>query len=453
MLAALAALCCGAAAPLGAEDEIVAQAFETTLSAAELEDVLALRRAAGEEGRGSLRHLAESRLLEKLGRENGLMFSEKDLEQRAAEFDRQIKASGDAEGLAGHLKRARLSRAEFLRYLALAQVHETLTRRALGLSDTAAVTPDQQRLWMEEELGKRSFQAFAPPWKDGIAARADDFTISSAEFLAYMRKHLPAEMLREDCYQLLLAKRMLARMPDVAPERLQRAYEEEIQRRRDEAGADPRNKGVGLDQILSAQGIQVARLAEDPAVRISALSKLWVERAYDAATLKRVYQDERELFDGHYGPAHEVTLLFLRAARLKNEFNPRTFEEAEAELRGLMVGVRTRQELQQLAKQRSEDADSRAAGGELGWVSPLSPKIPREIRALVTERLALPDGQAAGLAGPLRLSTGACLLWIGRRRPAPSWDVMSAYVKAELRRRFVEDVLPRSALSTVYEEP
>jgi len=66
-------------------------------------------------------------------------------------------------------------------------------------------------------------------------------------------------------------------------------------------------------------------------------------------------------------------------------------------------------------------------------------------------RLALPEAQAGGLVGPLRLANGSCLLWVGRRRPKPSWDVMSAYVRAELRRRFVEDVLPRAAVVTVFE--
>jgi len=37
-------------------------------------------------------------------------------------------------------------------------------------------------------------------------------------------------------------------------------------------------------------------------------------------------------------------------------------------------------------------------------------------------------------------------LWFGLRRPAPAWETMAHHVRTELRRRFVDEVLPRSAL-------
>jgi len=132
-------------------------------------------------------------------------------------------------------------------------------------------------------------------------------------------------------------------MPDLAPEKLEKAVQEEVQRRRDEARLDPNNKGVPLDQLLGAQGILVERIGDDPAVRISALSKLWVERSYGAEDLKQMYETERELFDGLFGPAQEVALLFLRAAKYKNDLNPRTYEEAEKELAAFAQRARSRE--------------------------------------------------------------------------------------------------------------
>ena len=51
-----------------------------------------------------------------------------------------------------------------------------------------------------------------------------------------------------------------------------------------------------------------------------------------------------------------------------------------------------------------------------------------------------------GSLGPIRLDTGVALLWISAERESPSWEVMSEHVHAELRRRFVERVLPGDAV-------
>ena len=88
--------------------------------------------------------------------------------------------------------------------------------------------------------------------------------------------------------------------------------------------------------------------------------------------------------------------------------------------------------------------------------------VPPEIRSEITRVLGTqgaasgPSGGAGGegsLVGPLRVSNGCVLLWFGSRRPAPSWDAMAANVQRELRRRFADEVLPKSALSTVFESP
>jgi len=89
-----------------------------------------IRRAGGEEGRAALRHLAKSKLLDKLGRESGLLLSDADLERRTSDADAEARKGGSPDGLAGHLKRARLTREQFKHFLWLAYVQETLTRRA-----------------------------------------------------------------------------------------------------------------------------------------------------------------------------------------------------------------------------------------------------------------------------------------------------------------------------------
>lgn len=438
--------------PTGADDEIVARAFDSTLTWKELDVLLVSRRAMSKEGREGLQHLAETKLLEKLGTANGISAPEEKIDAQVKEFESQSLQSGEPGGLEAFLRKARLTREEFRRFLRLAYVQETMTRRALGLKDSDKVTGEQQKLWIQDALAARSFEQLTPPWKDDVVARCAEFTISRDEFLHYLRMHLPTESIGEDCYQMLLMKRMRARMPDLAPEKLAKALQEEIQRRRDETKNDPRYKGIPYESLLSSQGILIDKLEDDPMIQIASLAKLWVDRSYDNASLQRTYKDEREYFDGAFGPAVETYMCFLRGAGFKNELNPRSFAEAEKALADMKSKIRTLEEFKANAKEKTEDAQTKEAMGALGYLTPMTPKLPPELRGEVSKAISTPSSASAegSMVGPVRLANGCVLLWFGSRRPAPSWDVMSGHVHRELRRRFVDEVLPRTALITAF---
>lgn len=428
--------------------DVAARGKDTTITWGELDALLVARRARSSEGREALRHLAEVKLLDVLGSETGLAATDAQVEAQIAELERQLASSGASGGLPTMLREKRVTLLEFKRLLKLAAVQETLTKRALGLADADKVTGEQQKLWMDDALLQRKYEEFNPPWKDGVVAHCAAFTILEREFLDYLRLRLSEETLREDCWQLLAAKRMRERMPDLAPERLQKAVLDELQRRRDETQRDPRYKGATWESLLATQGILFERMEQDPGVQIAALSKIWVERSYDDASLQRVYKDERELFDGAYGAAVDTSMIFLRAGAFKNEYNPRLFAEAEKTLADLRGRIRHLEEFQKLAKELSEDPTSRESSGSLGYVTARSPKIPPEILNEVSKALSRPSSASAAesMSGPLRVANGAVLLWFGLRRPAPNWEAMSMHVRSEMRRRFVEDVLPKTSV-------
>jgi len=442
--------------PTYADDEVAASAGDTQIRWKDLDPVLASRRMLSEDGRDALKHLAQSMVLDRLAKEHGIVVSEAVVDARWKTLDEQVRASGDAQGIAGMMKKVRLSPEEFRRFLRLSFVQETLTRRALGLGEGAEVKGEQQELWMDEAMSARQYTELPPPWSDGIVARGSDFEITLADGVRNLRRRLPAKDLKEDCYQLLLIRRIRLRMPDLAVEKLDRAIDDEIRRRRDEAAADPKNAGISWERRLAAQGYVVDTIRQDPAIRVAALSRLWVDRSSGPEGLKRTYEAEREHFDGLYGAAIDASVLFLRGARFKNDLNPRTFDEVEGDLRKLAREIRTADDFQRLARERSEDAGTREGGGALGWVGSGSERVPPEIRAEVHKALGQPTPGGAGhdpavsLVGPMRLSTGSALLWLGERRPAPTWDTMSAHVHRELRKRFLDEVLPRTSLVTAF---
>lgn len=433
------------------DEAVAAHAPGIELKWKELDELLLARHGLSQAGREALRHLAETRLVEVAAREQGLVIDDAAVEARYRELESKWKSSGQTTPFEKTIQAARLSEAEFRYFLRTGMLQEELTRRALGLKSPAELQPDQMRLWVQEAFTDRQYDELPAPWSDGVVARATGLVIRREDFARYLRRRLEPDELRSDCYQLLLYRRVRARLPDVAQTKIDEYVQQELDRRRREALANPRNKGLSFEKLMAAQGILMESLPRDPGVLVSALSKLWVDRAYDAEALKRSYQDERPFYDDQFGEAIQVWMYFLRAAQFTNPLNPRTFSEAERELATLAASLKSLDEFQKAARKSSEDAATREGGGELGWITAATARIPPEIKNEVKKRLAGPPTPAQiageGLLGPLRTSTGSVLLWLGPRRPAPTWEVMAGYVQRELRQRFLEEALPRASVT------
>ncbi len=95
------------------------------------------------------------------------------------------------------------------------------------------------------------------------------------------------------------------------------------------------------------------------------------------------------------------------------------------------------------------DALTREQGGEMGWVTRGLASVPEAIRARAFRALTEAKGPVHGtILGPVRMQGACLLLCLGERRPAPSWETMSRNVHGELRRRFLDGVVPKSSVAT-----
>jgi parvulin-like peptidyl-prolyl isomerase len=418
-----------------------AAALDSTLSFGELEELWMNRRAMTKDGRDALQHLVRTRLLDRLAQESRLVVTSEQVQARARAIEKQLIENQVAKSLEQYLREQKVEPAVFREHLRLALVQETLSRRALGIPEGTDVPAEQQEMWLDQIVAQRGTDLPVPPWKDGVAARCGDLVVTGREFLEHLRWLLSADDVRDDCYQLLLVKRMRARMPDLAPEALAKAVEVELERRRAEVAADPKYKGLSYDQLLSSQGVSPSFIPQDPAVLAAALARVWVDRTNGPDGLRAAYEQSREWYDGHFGAAIEARAIFMRAAVLPNQIVPRTFETAEVELNKLAAQVKTEEDFGKLARKHTEDAGTRDLDGRLGAVTSGDERVPQEIRDALFSASLAPDKPP--LLGPLRLPSGCVLLWVGAKTPAPSWDEMSSRVHNELRRRFIETVLPR----------
>ncbi len=443
-----------------APDEIAARGKGSILSFDELDTVLLLRHARSETGKGALRHLLEAGILEVLAKESSLTISDELVEKRWQEIDAEIRSSGQASGLAGYLAQSKVDVDEFRAHLRPSLVHEVLARRGLGIPESRPISPEQLQNWLNSTLAQRELTQEPAPWKDGVVARCAGLVITIDELLAQLRKDVTDDDLTTLCYQTLLAKRIAERMPDLTPETKTAALDREIQRRREKAAANPRYKGIPFEQILGAQGVDVTKLHLDPAIRVSAWAHLWVDRKYDEAGLRASYQEDRDRYDQQFGEAIETWVHFIRAAEFKNDLNPRDFEGAMREATRLAENISSLPQFQYEIRRSSEDRATREKEGFWGWITQGTAAVDEAARQEIFDALrsgrydpsAPADDEKARLLGPIRGTNGVLLLWLGGRRPAPTWDEMKIRVHSELRRRFLDEVLPKKAVRTWRDE-
>lgn len=430
-----------------------AVAGDQTLTYEELDELLLLRHGVSPDGRAALRQLLELKLIDHLARVDGVRISNQELSRKWSAIDREVRDTGVKGGLDEYLEEQGVTPETFREVLRKGLLHEKLTRQALQLGPDDPLGPEQQKVWLTSVLSARPYVEYPHPWSIGIVATSGELEVSCSEFAEHLRTMLGNEELIDACYQLLLIKHLRRRMPDLADSALDESIEQEVDRRRMLAEADPRFQGAKYEQLLQAKGLSIEGLRRDASTRVAALAYLWIDRTHDADSLRVVYEAERELFDGLYGEGLDVYVLALNAARFKNDLNPRTFEEAEAELEELRGQMKGLDDFKRLAALHSEDPSTRDRGGRIGVVTRGAVNIPQPLRTAAFEALEQAgnekrDELAGTILGPIRIQGAVTLLYLGKRRPAPSWEAMANYVHREMRRRFLEEVLPRASLAT-----
>lgn len=432
--------------------ELAAEAPSVKVTFEELDELLLARHGRSPLGKETLGSLVQLRVVEHLAAEGGVEVSQAELNARWRALDEQVRMSGQYSDLDAYLQDQGVSRTTFKEHLELALLHEKLARAGLGLGPEDALSGEQQEAWLRARIGEFELEEGTWPWIEAPVVRAGPVVIDRNDFAAYLRQNLPDDELRDACYEMLLVQRMEARMPDLSAETYGSLVEAEITRRRTELESSGRFGDATYEQLLDAQGLSLEVVRMDPAVRTAALAHGFIDRAHDEDALRSTYAEERVYFDSLHGAGWQVSIISLNAASVPNELVKRTFEEAEQELEQLRDRAGEAKAFAILAEQVSEDKTTRERKGYFGVVTRESKIIPPGLRDAVwavVDQVAEQDGRSpeGQLVGPLRLGGSVILGRIGAERPAPTWEEMRAHVHRELRRRLLQELLPRGSAS------
>lgn len=436
--------------PAALDESCAAATSDVCTSFAEYDRVVLERYAMSQDGRAVLKHLISARMVEELAREQKLEVSEAEVEERYAELDRKVRASGSPGGIADQIRRNRLEPAFFKRMLRLSIAQERLAREALALPADRAVSGEQQEMWMEQVIEARGLEAPPPPWEASVAS-CGPVVITPAEYAEALRRELPLDGLRETCYQLVLLARLerglaAAHTPQAE---IEAAIQRELARREQEVATNPRYKGVSFAELSKAQGMDPARLGFDPAVRIAAMATLWIDRERGEDGLRAEYESRRAHYEGLFGEGVELRLMYLSSGRFPSDPQKNGVQQAQAELERISRGIASEEQFAEKAALANEDEALRKARGELGVSARNDPRLSSELRAAIWREVDAQPTGAPRLVGPFELPAGAAVAWIGAKRPSPDWEGgMRAHVHRELRRTLIEELLPPGTLRT-----
>ncbi|MDE0905309.1 MAG: peptidylprolyl isomerase [Planctomycetota bacterium] len=429
--------------------ELAAIGPDCQLTFEELDGLLLARHGNSPVGQETLQGLAQLVLVEKLAEEAGIIASRAELNVKWRALEEQIISSGTAASLDEYLKQQGIKRKVFQRHLRLSILHEHLARAGLGLGPDDPLSGEQQSRWLEGVVGSLEQVKGEYPWDAGIVLTIGPHIISRQTFGEYLRGSVPNDQLRAACYELLLAERIAARLPDLAEDTIELAVTAEIDRRRKATESNTTFQGVAYEQLLQAQGLSLVTVRRDPAIRAAAMARIFVDRTHGDAELRAIYEEERTLFDTLYGEGHAISVLVLGAVRYANELNPRTYEAAESEIEAMKERIEGPKDFARLVGLHSDEPASKERKGFLGVITRGSHLVPETVREALWKHIDAESESSEGdLLGPFRLQAGVLLLQIGAHRPLPTWEEMSAHVHQELRRRLVNDALPTAAVSS-----
>ena len=446
-----------------AEIKLAARYEKAFVTYRELDALILSRFAQSKLGRETRLFMLKLRVVDSIGRELGVQASPAEVNAMRDEFEASLIAAEQAKDLDSYLKYNGVSKKEFIESLRVAVLQAKLARIDLGIPPDDPVSGEQQEMWIEAQISERGLEELPAPWQEGVVLRNGDVEIQRDEFIEFLRGRLDPADIYKGLLEILRVKLMKDRMPDLDPQALERAIDEEIQNRRREVQSDPRYKGIPYEQLLESQGILFDSWHRDPNVQTAALARLWVRRKYKQEDmLREVYENERQYFDGLYGEAIEASVFFLRASSEPNELIPRTYSEAEELLAKIAKELEkaanegsTKAAFEARVDLMSENPASRKRKGYLGWITREGSSGPNPARAAIFEaydsgawRPADPENSITRLVGPVRTSEGVLLLWLGDRRPAPTWNSMVVYVHKELRQRFIDEVLDERHVQT-----
>ena len=445
---ATAALCWIAATPAPQGENIVARfrlpgGKAAAVTRSQLAREVGERHRRGEHGQEALQVLVDRELVAIEARDAGIEPTDADVTACIDGIEAQLRTAGAT--LADFLVAKRMDRAQFEQKFVRFQVaHQRLVMKALDLRDPAEVTPELQRLWLEEARGRHRVVVDEAVLSPAIVAQVDARRFDLADLGAEILPNVPLEERNKMVRRIVLRELLQHRADEAGLRVTEEDTRAEIAERRKKIESDPRYGGIRYDDwLLSTQGMTVDELARSPQlVATVQLERLAARKHPPAALAERLREDRAAVLRDH-GEKRAISIVLLRGVEEPNAIVKRTFDQAREEALRVRSLIDEGQSFLRVAQIHSEDPYSKVRGGDLGLFARGTDEIPD---AVLESAFSLPVLQ---VSEPIRVPLGYCLVRVSKVVPAPDDAGLLEALREDLAQRDLADMLDAAAIEVI----
>lgn len=353
--------------------------------------------------------LVDAALTRKAALAKGLMPTDAEVRQFWAELQSQLRAAGQKPEEIAAVRNT--SEADWLAYLAVQMAQERLVRAELGLPADEKVSGDMLRLWQQEVRGKAKVVTDPDLLPLGVAAEIDGQTVPMIELGLLLLRTSDDNERDRFIHQVVYLQSIEALAKQHGIEATAKDLDLAVAQRAADAARDPRFRGLSLEQLLKSQGMTITGLKQSRVFRANKvlLQQLTRKLHPDEALRAELQQDRQAVLDV-VGPRRRIGMIFVRALDEPNALVPLDFPAALQKLAAVRERLQ-KERFDTIAKIESQEPASKARGGDCGWHTRKSDKLPELV---LSTAFALAEGE---VSEPIRDRDGCFLVKVTAVEP------------------------------------
>jgi parvulin-like peptidyl-prolyl isomerase len=399
---------------------------------------MAFRQRRQDLGRQACEVLVDAALVRQAATAKQLLPNEAEVRSYWQSLQAELRAAGQRPEEIAAVRNT--DEAELLEFLSLQLAQERLVRAELRLQADAKVSGDLQRLWVQEQRQRSKIITDPDELPAATAAMVDGKPIAMIDLgLMLLRTADDSErqrFIQQVVYLQCLEAAGRKHGVEAGPADLATALANMAK----EAQGDPRYRGLSFERLLETQGLTPTSLLQSRVFRAKVLLAKLGERLFSAAEFAAARERDAQALLDTAGPRRRLAMIFLRATKEPNALIPLDHAAANAQLLKLRERLATEQ-FEVLARIHSQEPQSKAQGGDLGWHHRRSQGLPEPLLAAA---FALAEGE---LSQPIATDDGCFLLKLTAVEPMPTTAEWERRWREQQTQAFAAELLENARLA------